>query len=65
MSLGWHSLPVNNFELIYNVDDVKTKYMGEADLSHTLLHNLARCYGHNQRSVIQVLDREFATSECR
>ena len=62
MSLGWHSLPVNSFHVIYDVGGVKTYYARAVDLAHTLLHNLARCYRHYQCSIIQVLDRELATA---
>jgi hypothetical protein len=39
--------------------------MRAADFSRTLLHDFTGCYRHNQRSLVQVLDREFTTPKCR
>lgn len=66
MSLRGHSLPMNNLEVIYDIEGRQNRsYASSQNLSHTLLHNLARCYGHDQRSVVQVPDREPTTAKCR
>ena len=65
MSLRGHSLPVNNLEVIYGIEGRQNRsYASSQNLTHTLLHNLARYYRHDQRSLVQVPDREPPAAKC-